>query len=124
MALHDLDMEALCKGKQDTRVAARQLKQIGHKLARQLGKDYVVFSLLTGPQFTSTITANATANLMRNLWSYTVSFCSHFPDDAEKFTEDMPETKTQHEWCPRQMLGSASFKAGPIKLRDVSARGA
>jgi linoleoyl-CoA desaturase len=114
VALHDLDLEAIRKGKKDKRVAARQLKQIGKKVMRQTGKDYVVFPLLTGPQFLSTLTANATANLMRNLWSYTVIFCGHFPDGAEKFTLEELANETPHEWYLRQMLGSANFKAGKV----------
>ncbi|MCU1593101.1 MAG: Stearoyl-CoA 9-desaturase [Frankiales bacterium] len=114
VALHDLDMEAIRKGKKDKRVARRQLKQIGKKVARQAGKDYLVFPLLTGPQFVSTLTANATANLMRNLWSYMVIFCGHFPDGAEKFTLEELASETPHEWYLRQMLGSANFKAGPL----------
>ena len=114
VALHDLDLEAIRKGKKDKRTAARQLKQIGRKVARQLGKDYVVFPLLTGPQVVSTLTANATANLMRNLWSYMVIFCGHFPDGAEKFTLEELENETPHEWYLRQMLGSANFEAGPV----------
>jgi fatty acid desaturase len=114
VALHDLDLESIRKGKKDMRTTRRQVKQIGRKLGRQLGKDYVLFPLLTGPQFLSTLTANATANLMRNLWSYTVIFCGHFPDGAEKFTVAELETETQAEWYLRQMLGSANFKAGPL----------
>jgi linoleoyl-CoA desaturase len=114
VALHDLDLEAIRKRKKDPRTTVRQLKQIGRKVARQLGKDYVIFPLLTGPQFVSTLTANATANLMRNLWSYTVIFCGHFPDGAEKFTEAHLAEETPHEWYLRQMLGSANFKAGPL----------
>jgi fatty acid desaturase len=114
VALHDLDLESIRKGRKDKRTTIRQLKQIGRKVGRQLGKDYVVFPLLSGPQFLSTVTANATANLMRNLWSYTVIFCGHFPDGAEKFTEEAIEDETQAEWYLRQMLGSANFKAGPL----------
>ena len=114
VALHDLDIEAVRKGTKDKRTTMRQLKQIGRKVGRQLGKDYVIFPLLTGPQFVSTLTANATANLMRNLWSYMVIFCGHFPDGAEKFTEDDLETETQAGWYLRQILGSANFKAGPL----------
>ena len=51
---------------------------------------------------------------MRNLWSYTVIFCGHFPDGAEKFTVEEFEDETPHEWYLRQMLGSANFKAGPL----------
>jgi linoleoyl-CoA desaturase len=114
VALHDLEIEKIRKGTKDRRTTLRQLKQIGRKVARQVGKDYVLFPLLTGPQFLSTLTANATANLMRNLWSYTVIFCGHFPDGAEKFTEEHLEDETQAEWYLRQMLGSANFRAGRL----------
>ena len=114
VALHDLDLEAIRKGRKDKKVALRQVRQIGRKMARQLTKDYVVFPLLTGPQFVSTLTANMAANLMRNLWAYTVIFCGHFPDGAEKFTLEELERETPHEWYLRQMLGSANFSAGPL----------
>ncbi len=114
VALHDLNIADIRKGRKDPRTTLRQLKQIGRKVGRQLGKDYLLFPLLTGPQFVSTLTANATANLMRNLWSYTVIFCGHFPDGAEKFTVEEYENETPPEWYLRQMLGSANFKAGPL----------
>ena len=114
VALHDLNLRAIRKGTKDKNVLRRQLSQIGRKMGRQLGKDYVLFPLLTGPQFVSTLTANATANLMRNLWSYMVIFCGHFPDGAEKFTEEELANETPPEWYLRQLLGSANFKAGPV----------
>jgi fatty acid desaturase len=60
------------------------------------------------------LAANATANVVRNLWAYVVIFCGHFPDGAEKFTEDVLEHETRAEWYLRQMLGSANFEAGPL----------
>ncbi len=115
VALHDLDLEAIRKGKKDKKVVWQQLKQIGRKVRHQVLKDYVVYPALTGPQFLSTLTANATANIVRNLWSYTVIFCGHFPDGAEKFTLQEFETETKPEWYLRQMLGSANFHAGRIQ---------
>ena len=41
-------------------------------------------------------------------------FCGHFPDGAEKFTQEEYESETQAEWYLRQMLGSANFNAGPV----------
>ncbi|MGB8652290.1 MAG: fatty acid desaturase, partial [Mycobacteriales bacterium] len=114
VALHDLNIAQIRKGEKDKRTTLRQLKQIGKKVGRQLGKDYLLFPLLSGPQFLSTVTANATANLMRNLWSYTVIFCGHFPDGAEKFTLEQLADETPHEWYLRQLLGSANFEAGPL----------
>jgi linoleoyl-CoA desaturase len=114
VALHDLNIAEIRKGRKDPRTTWRQLQQIGRKVGRQTLKDYVVFPLLTGPQLVSTLTANVTANLMRNVWAYVVIFCGHFPDGAEKFTVEELEDETPHEWYLRQMLGSANFRAGPL----------
>ena len=114
VALHDLDLEAIRKGEKDPKVMKRQLAQIGRKVRRQIAKDYVVYPALTGPSWMTTLTANATANLMRNLWSYMIIFCGHFPDGALHFTEEELEDETRAEWYLRQMLGSANFEGGPL----------
>jgi linoleoyl-CoA desaturase len=87
---------------------------MGRKIRKQVTKDYVLYPLLTGPAALSTLTANLTANVIRNLWSNAVIFCGHFPDGAEKFTLAEYEQETPAEWYLRQMLGSANFQAGPI----------
>ena len=92
----------------------RQLRQIARKGRNQVLKDYVVYPALSGRQWKSTLTANATANLARNLWSYMIIFCGHFPDGALHFTEEELEDETRAEWYLRQMLGSANFEGGPL----------
>jgi fatty acid desaturase len=114
VALHDLDLEAIRKGKKDPELMKKQLRQIGRKIRRQIGKDYILFPALTGPAFKQTMMANASANLMRNLWSYMIIFCGHFPDGALHFTEEEVEDETRAEWYLRQMLGSANFQGGRI----------
>ncbi len=94
-----------------------QKKRIGQflrKARRQVGKDYVWFPLLSGPNWKTTMTANATANVIRNLWSNAVIFCGHFPDGADKFTLDDLENETQAQWYLRQMLGSANFTGSQL----------
>lgn len=110
VALHDLDIEAIRTGKKDPVEMKRQLKGIWRKVRRQVGKDYVIFPLLAGPAFASTLSANFTANIIRNLWSYLIIFCGHFPDGAEKFAEEQLEHETKAEWYLRQLLGSANFE--------------
>ncbi len=114
VALHDLDIEAIRKREKDPKVMAKQLKQIGVKVRRQVGKDYILFPLLTGPAFVQTAKANALANLSRNLWSYMIIFCGHFPDGALHFTEEEIEDETRAEWYLRQALGSANFEGSPF----------
>ena len=114
VALHDLDLDRIRKGEKDPKEMKRQLTQIWHKVRNQVLKDYVVYPALSGPGWKSTMAANAGANLMRNLWSYTVIFCGHFPDGALHFTEDELEDETRAEWYLRQFVGSANFDAGPL----------
>ncbi|MCP2290036.1 fatty acid desaturase [Nocardia amikacinitolerans] len=113
IALHDWSIE-----KELTNTPRRELlsapnREFARKIARQVAKDFLLYPALTGPAWKSTLKANATANLVRNLWAYAVIFCGHFPDGAEKFTIEQLEDETQAEWYLRQMLGSANFKAGP-----------
>ncbi|MFD4441534.1 fatty acid desaturase family protein [Nocardia sp. NPDC058519] len=84
------------------------------KIGKQAAKDYVVFPLLTGPSFLTTLTANIAANVMRNVWTNAIIFCGHFPDGAEKFTKADIENETKGEWYLRQMLGSANISGGPL----------
>ena len=83
------------------------------KIARQVSKDYLLFPALSGRRWRRALTANAAANLLRNLWAYVVIFCGHFPDGAEKFDPAVLTDETKPEWYLRQMLGSANFEAGP-----------
>ncbi|BBX04586.1 acyl-CoA desaturase [Mycolicibacterium moriokaense] len=84
------------------------------KIARQSLKDYVLIPAISRSRWRRTLTANATANLLRNVWAYVVIFCGHFPDGALTFTADVLEDETRAHWYLRQMLGAANFKAGPL----------
>ncbi|MFL6239835.1 MAG: fatty acid desaturase family protein [Actinomycetes bacterium] len=114
VALHDLDIRAIRKREKDPKVLRQQLRGIWRKVRRQAGKDYVIFPLLAGPNFMTTLSANATANIIRNLWSYMIIFCGHFPDGAEKFTVEQLDDETKPEWYLRQLLGSANFNGSRL----------
>ena len=114
VALHDLDIERIRKGEKDPKEMKRQLRQIARKGRNQVLKDYVVYPALSGRQWKTTLVANAAANLTRNLWSYVIIFCGHFPDGALHFTEEEIEDETRAEWYLRQILGAANFKGGPL----------
>ena len=102
------------KGEKSLAEVRKDLRIIGKKIGKQVGKDYIVFPALSGKNWKHTLRANAVANLIRNYWSYVVIFCGHFPDGAEKFTKKSSRTRLPREWYLRQMLGSANFKAGPV----------
>jgi fatty acid desaturase len=114
VALHGVELSKVRRGEKSKDEVRRDLRVIGKKVGKQVGKDYVVFPALSGRNWKHTLRANVTANLIRNYWSYMVIFCGHFPDGAEKFTPEEYEAETHPEWYLRQMLGSANFKAGPL----------
>ena len=72
-------------------------------------KDYVVFPALAGPGAPFVLAGNLTANLTRNLWSFMIIFCGHFPAGVEEFSEEEVENETRGGWYLRQMLGSANL---------------
>jgi len=72
-------------------------------------KDYLAFPLLAGPAAPFVATGNLTANLTRNVWSFMIIFCGHFPDGVEEFSEEEVENESRGGWYLRQMLGSANL---------------
>jgi len=86
-------------------------KQVLGKIRKQATKDYVVHPLLSLPtgSFLPTLAANATANLVRNLWTHSVIMCGHFPEGVETFEKASIDGETRGEWYLRQMLGSANI---------------
>jgi linoleoyl-CoA desaturase len=114
VALHGVETTKYRKGEKSLAEVKKDLRIIGRKIGKQVGKDYLVFPALSGRNWKHTMGANAVANLIRNYWSYMVIFCGHFPDGAEKFTREEYDAETHPEWYLRQMLGSANFHAGPL----------
>lgn len=91
-----------------------QSRAVVKKIGRQMVKDYLVFPALSRSRWRQTLGANVAANVLRNLWAYVVIFCGHFPDGAEKFTAAVFEEESKPDWYLRQMLGTATFDAGPL----------
>jgi NADPH-dependent stearoyl-CoA 9-desaturase len=114
VALHDLETEQIAAGKVRLADKRGMLKDIWGKVRGQTLKDYVLFPLLSGPSFPLVLAGNATANLTRNLWAFTIIFCGHFPDGTHEFSEQQAENETRGEWYYRQLLGSANLTGGKL----------
>ncbi|GGC66443.1 fatty acid desaturase [Hoyosella rhizosphaerae] len=114
VAVQHLELAKVFAGHKDRDQFEQERKEVLHKMKKQVAKDYLFFPLLTGPGFLTTLAANVTANVIRNVWAHGIIFCGHFPDGAEKFTKEQYKNETPAEWYLRQMLGSANFKAGPL----------
>ena len=89
-------------------------KAVLGKIRRQITKDYLAHPLLSGPSFLPTLVANATANVVRNLWSHSVIMCGHFPEGVETFEKRSIDGETRGEWYLRQMLGSANISGSKV----------
>jgi NADPH-dependent stearoyl-CoA 9-desaturase len=62
----------------------------------------------------ATLRANFTANLVRNVWSYAIIFCGHFPDQTYTFTQEEVEDETRGAWYVRQLVGAANIEGSPL----------
>jgi fatty acid desaturase len=64
--------------------------------------------------YKATLKANATANIVRNIWSYSIIFCGHFPDQAYVFTPDETEDESMGARYVRQLLGACNIEGGSM----------
>ncbi|MGV0786817.1 fatty acid desaturase [Mycolicibacterium sp. XJ2] len=123
VGLQHVELGKIFKGRDNRDESKVRAREFAAKAGAQLVKDYVAYPALTslspGATYRSTLTANAVANVIRNVWSNAVIFCGHFPDGAEKFTKTDMVGESKGQWYLRQMLGSANFEGGPV-LRFMS----
>ncbi|TWP54083.1 acyl-CoA desaturase [Lentzea tibetensis] len=110
IAAYDLELgKNLSKRRRNRPEFRARASQVLKKIRGQMLKDYVVHPLLSGPSALTTLTANFTANIVRNLWTHSVIMCGHFPEGVETFERRSIEGETRGEWYLRQMLGSANI---------------
>jgi fatty acid desaturase len=114
VAVHDLNHGAIQSGEKSKAQVLEELKAVGVKARRQIVKDYIAFPLLSGRAYKSTMAANFTANIVRNVWAHSIIFCGHFPDQTYTFSEQEVAGETRGGWYVRQLLGSANIDGGPL----------
>jgi fatty acid desaturase len=150
VALHDLDFEAIRKGRKSKAQVKRELAGIREKAKSQVVKDYVAWPLLSGlamaaidlglearrpggrrrrggvagalkgalrsgaGSFRSAAKANASANIVRNVWSYAIIFCGHFPDQTYTFSPEEVEDESRGGWYVRQLTGAANIEGSAL----------
>jgi hypothetical protein len=120
VAFHDVDNDLRCINLADDDPASRpeniaaKAKSVVAKIRRQAVKDYVAFPLLSLPFGPAGVAASAggaaVANIVRNVWAFTVIFCGHFPDGTHFTDAADAENETDGEWYLRQIQGSANFE--------------
>lgn len=122
VAFHDIQISAdeYAHSPQFDDIMQAKSQALFAKIARQVGKDYVVLpatiGLLLGKRSAvSTLSGNIIANITRNLWTWAVIFCGHFTDQAHIYAqlEDTNiQAESKGEWYVRQILGSSNIKGG------------
>jgi fatty acid desaturase len=115
VAAHDVDMpQFLKRPKERTSESRAKVHEMLRKAARQMLKDYVLFPLLAGPFALHVLAGNAVANLVRNVWAFSVIFCGHFPDGTVTFPPEALNGETRGAFYLRQLTGSANFEGSQL----------
>ena len=114
VAAHDLDFEAIRKGEKSKAQLKHELKGMWGKARSQIVKDYIAYPALSGRHWKRTLTGNFISNIVRNVWSYAIIFCGHFPDQAYTFRPAEVENETRGGWYVRQLLGAANIEGSPL----------
>ncbi|KQY03899.1 fatty acid desaturase [Mycobacterium sp. Root135] len=114
IAAYDLQIGKYLKGRTDKAEFQARGKRVLAKIRKQATRDYLLHPLLSGPSAVSTLTANLTANLVRNVWTHSVIMCGHFPEGVQTFEKNSIDGETRGEWYLRQMLGSANISGSKL----------
>ena len=109
IAFYDLEIGKFLKGRVEKDDFVKRGRKVLAKIRRHVTRDYVLHPVLSGPSALTTLTANLTANLARNLWTHSVIMCGHFPEGVQTFERTSIEGETRGQWYLRQMLGSANI---------------
>ena len=112
--LHDFEVENIVKGERAWADNAKVRSAAVRKVRRQVLKDYLLFPALTGPLFPLTFLGNAAANLVRNIWTFNIIFCGHFPAGVATFSIEETENESRGQWYYRQLLGSANISGNRL----------
>ncbi|HUQ06054.1 MAG TPA: acyl-CoA desaturase [Kofleriaceae bacterium] len=112
VATHDLRIDEVSSGKQTWGQLRERARPFLRKAGWQLAKDYVVFPALALGNAPRVAAGNLLANLTRNLWTFAVIFCGHFPEGVRIFHQDEVVDESRGQWYLRQLAGSANIEGG------------
>ena len=111
---HDLRIVETFEGEQSFEALRVRAKPFLRKAATQIAKDYVLYPALALWNAPRVLAGNVAANLARNLWSFAIIFCGHFPDGVRVYDEHETENEGRGGWYLRQLNGSANIEGGRL----------
>jgi fatty acid desaturase len=109
IAFHDLHLNEVFSGQQSFATLRRRAAPVARKAGWQVAKDYVVFPALALWNAPRVALGNLLANGIRNLWTFAVIFCGHFPEGTQMFHEAELKDESRGDWYLRQLNGSANL---------------
>jgi len=112
VAMHDLRIVETLQGKQTWRELARRSRPFAKKASWQLAKDYVIFPALALGNAPRVAFGNLLANGARNLWTFAIIFCGHFPEGVAVYREEDTVDESRGAFYLRQLNGSANIEGG------------
>ncbi len=116
VAIQDLRLDKYFKGRPPAGFQGK-MGEFKNKVSKQLLRDYLFVPLLTllaFGQFWSVLAGNAVANILRNLWTFTVIFCGHFTEKTAVFPLESLRNETRGQWYLRQLKGSSNLSGGKL----------
>lgn len=107
---HDLRIDELFSGEQTSAELGKRARPFLAKAAWQVFKDYAFFPALALGNAPRVFLGNLFANGTRNLWTFAVIFCGHFPEGVRLYDQTETEDETRGQWYVRQLNGSANIE--------------
>lgn len=102
------------KRKEQMREMLSDWLELAGKVLKQYGKEYVFYPALAGPLAPKVVLGNVLANVIRNVWTFTIIHCGHLTEGTATYSERDLVGETRGGFYLRQILGSSNFEAGPV----------
>jgi linoleoyl-CoA desaturase len=112
VGMHDLHVDELLTGRFSLREWWIKARPFVAKARWQLAKDYVFYPALAPWNVPRVLVGNLLANVLRNLWTFVVIFCGHFPDGVRLYQPEEARDESRGQWYLRQLNGSANIEGG------------
>jgi linoleoyl-CoA desaturase len=110
VGVHDLRIDETIRGNQSWRTLWERSRPFARKATWQVLKDYAFYpglALFNAPRVAA---GNFLANGIRNVWSFAIIFCGHFPDGVHVYREEETRDESRGAWYLRQLNGSANIE--------------
>lgn len=114
VATHDLRLEELRTDPAARASLPARARPFLEKAGWQLFKDYAFYPALALGNAPRVLAGNLLANLGRNLWTFAVIFCGHFPEGVRVFHASETTNESRGQWYLRQIAGSANIEGGTL----------